>query len=291
MLTFTPRRRRFARLQQVQIAGLFEDQAVLAVVDVEDGEVLELGDGLHVVGRRLRTVRLEREDVVLAGPVGPEVDRVAQPVRVEVVAPVLRLRDFDDLVRGHVVHPNAAVGAAAVVLPLRRGVPDRRVRDVLAVRRIARLEPPRDRQLRRHPAGQRHREQLAVPGREDVAVRREQDRIALRREPADHVRAGVVRQPGGRAAVHRQGVHVGVAVVLGAEREERAVRREDRVRLDAEVGGQPLGVLAVEVGGPQVFAVDERDLLRADGRHRQQPRVVGRPSSQALPRAAASRRV
>jgi hypothetical protein len=42
--------------------------------------------------------------------------------------------------------------------------------------------------------------------------------------------------------------------------------REDGVGFDAGVRGQSPGVLAVDVGDPEVFLVDERNIFRADGR-------------------------
>ena len=49
-----------------------------------------------------------------------------------------------------------------------------------------------------------------------------------------------------RAAVDRDDVDVGVAVVLRAEGDRLAVGGEGRVRLDADVAGQPAQVRAVE---------------------------------------------
>ena len=74
--------------------------------------------------------------------------------------------------------------------------------------------------------------------------------------------------------VDGDGVDVGVAVVLGAEGDGLAVGREDGLRLDADVAGQPADVLAVEVGDPEIVGVDEGDVLGADGRLGQKPRVV-----------------
>ena len=77
----------------------------------------------------------------------------------------------------------------------------------------------------------------------------------------------------GLPPVGGDGVDVDVAVVLGAEGDGLAVGREDGVRLDADVGGEPAGVLAVEVGDPEVVGVDEGDSLGRDRRHGQEPGV------------------
>jgi hypothetical protein len=139
----------------------------------------ELGDLLDVL-----VVGVVAEHVELAGPVGAEEQLLADPVRVGVVAPALRLPDLGHLVRLDVVDPDARVGAAAVVLPLGGGVADRGVGDVVAVRRVRGLEAPRDRQLGRHPAGEGHGEELAVPAAVHVPRGREQHALAVRGEPA-----------------------------------------------------------------------------------------------------------
>ena len=77
------------------------------------------------------------------------------------------------------------------------------------------------------------------------------------------------------AAGDRDRVDVRVPIVLGAERDQVPVRGKDRVGLDADVAGQPAGVLAVSAGDPQVVGVDERDVPGGHRRHGQQAGVVG----------------
>src|SRR5262249_38655025 len=145
----------------------------------------------------------------LAGPVGAEVDGVADPVGVGVVAAAGRLGEFGEVVRLDVVDPDARVGAAAVVLPLGAGVAGRGVGDVGAVGRVGGLEPPGDRQLGRHAAGERDGVQLVVPAAVDLPRRTEQDRLAVRGEAAHDVRGRVPGQPRRVAAGDRDGVDVG----------------------------------------------------------------------------------
>src|SRR5262249_38547026 len=149
--------------------------------------------------------------------VGAENDLIADPVRVEVVAAIFRLRNLFNLVVGPVKDPDAGVGAAAVVLPPGTGVAVRAIGDLGAVGRNLGFPRVGDRQLRRHAAGGGDGKQLAVAGGINFAVRTEQHLFAVGRPAADDVGTRVPGQPLRHAAGDRYCVNVGVPVVLGAE--------------------------------------------------------------------------
>src|SRR6185369_7908234 len=65
-----------------------------------------------------------------------------------------------------------------------------------------------------------------------------------------------------------------VAVVVGAERDRCAVRREVRLRFLAFGRSQSIGTAPVAVRDPHVAVIDERDMAFADVRLRQQQRVL-----------------
>ena len=144
-----------------------------------------------------------REDVVLAIAIRAEVDRAADPVGVEVVAAFLGPRDFGHVMGLDIVDPDATHRAAAIVLPLHRRVAERGVGDELAIGRIGRLHAVGNGQLRRHAAGEGDREELAMPVVRGRARRREEDRLAIRREAANGISAGMPGEPGRRAAGRR----------------------------------------------------------------------------------------
>ena len=181
-------------------------------------EVLELG-----VPDDPAAARVEGVEVELAVPVGTEEDPVADPGRIRVVRAALGLGDrLHRMVRG-VVDPDAGRRAAAVVLPLLEALRRRDVGDAAAVGRVAGAQPVRDRQLRGQPAGQRHGEELEVAVREHAALGSEQHGRAVDGEALDQIGARVPGEPLRLAAGGRHDEDVDVAVVLGAERDERAV--------------------------------------------------------------------
>ncbi len=130
----------------------------------------------------------------------------------------------------------------------------------------------RDRQAPGTPPFDADREELRMPAREDRPLRAE-EHLAVGREAADDVVAGVPGQPRRLAALGGDHVDVVVAVVAGRERDVLAIGREIRVLLLARVRRDPPGIPAVGVGHPDVVGVDERDLPLGDRRRGQQPRV------------------
>ena len=160
--------------------------------------------------------------------------------------------DFDYFVILHPVDPDAGVSAATIVLPLGSGIAHRGVGDVFAVWRVTCLESPRDRQLRGHAALEVDSEKLHVAIAVHIAVGGE-EYFAVGREATHNVRARMPGQPSGGAASDRDGVDIGIAVILGTEGDGLAIRREDRVGFDADIAGETAGILAILISDPKVF--------------------------------------
>ena len=96
--------------------------------------------------------------------------------------------------------------------------------------------------------------------------------LPVGRESLDDVGAGMPGEPRRHAALGRDDVDVGVAVVLRAER-DRSVGRERRIRFQAVVGRQPPDGAAVQARRPEVSGVDERDLLAVGRGLRKEARI------------------
>src|SRR5262249_3311385 len=67
---------------------------------------------------------------------------------------------------------------------------------------------------------------------------------------------------------------IGVAVILGAERNRLTVRRKNRIRLDADVARQTTDIPAIEITNPQIIRVNERYMFLTDSGLAQEPRVI-----------------
>ena len=241
-------------VEEVKSAGLLEDDPISRRRGVQDGEVLEVGH----TRRRLR-LRVVRVEVELAVAVGAEEERRAEPDRVSVVAARRRLRDAVDRVRGHVEEPYPRDRAAAVALPLQVTGAVRTVGDRLSVGGVRGAVGVRDRQGRFEAAFDGHRVELRVAVVDRGARRREEDGFAVRREALHDVAARVPREALRHAAGGGDDEDVEVAVQLGAEREERAVRAEGGTHLHAGPRADALDTAAVEAAGPDVVPVDESD--------------------------------
>ena len=253
----------------MKIAGLFVDDLSAAGGRVHDRKV-----GVIRELRDLLRGRVVAVDVELTVAVGAEVDLAVEPHRIGVVAASGRLRHVLGRVRGRVEDDEIRDLAAAIVLPFVERVAERDVDDLLAVRRIDRLRRMRNRQLRRHPAADRHGEELDVASRVDLARRGEEDIRAIRREPERDIRPRMPRQPLRHAALGRHDVNVRVAFVAAGEGDPLPVRREARPRLDAGMRRQPPHAAAVEVRDPEIVRVSEGDPVAADGGIGEKPRVV-----------------
>ncbi len=212
------------RVEHVQHARLFVDDAVGTVRCAQDGKVGMLRDLTN-----LFALRVVGEHVEFAVAIGSEIDRVANPHRIGVVRSCFRLRDLVDRMRLSVVQPQARHGSAAILLPLLISSGDGVVGDALPVGGIGGARRVRNRQRLFDAPADGNREQLAVTAGERGALRGEEDRLAVRREALHDVGAGMPRQAHRRTAADRHDEHVGVAVVLRAERDRPAVRRKHRV--------------------------------------------------------------
>ncbi len=208
--------------------------------------------------RDLLRIAVEGEQVELAGAVGEEIDRVADPHRVRVVAAALGLGDLLDAQPVEREDPDPRGRAAPVVLPLAEPLAERGVGQVPPVGRVRRAVAVGHRQLLREAARGPDGEELREAAREDLPLRREQDR-AVRREAADDVLAGMRRQPGRLAARGGDDEGIDVAVVGRGEGDQPPVGREVRVRFGPRVRRQSPHVRAVGPGGPEVVGVDEDD--------------------------------
>src|SRR6185503_15821069 len=93
-------------------------------------------------------------------------------------------------------------------------------------------------------------------------------------ESLDDIVGAVPGQSLRGAAGDRRYVHVDVAVVVGAESNGCAVRRELRLRFLALGSRQSIGAAAVAVRDPHVAVVHERNVTLADGWVRKQQRVL-----------------
>src|SRR5690606_32632479 len=118
----------------------------------------------------------------------------------------------------------------------------------------------RHRELLREAALDRDPEQLVEPVLLARHVARDEERATVRVPVDEPVRRGVVGDPARRAAGCRDHVDVDVAVVVAAERDFAAVRREAREGLLTCGRGQAVRHAALLRHDPDVAAVDESDV-------------------------------
>ncbi len=262
-------RRPGGRIEEVQPAGLLVDDLPAAGRRLHDREIVVVRDAAHPFRRRVVGVEVE-----LAVAIRAEVDRSANPHRVDVVRASLRLRHLLDPVARGRVEPQLRDAPAAVLLPLLERLGQRHVRDSLAVGRVGGLVRVRDRQLLLHPASHRHGVEMLERAGERRPARREQDGPPVRREALNGVGAGMPGQPLRHATGGRNDVHVRIAVVLRRERQQHPVRRERRTPLHAIVRRQAPEIGPVQPGDPEVVGVHERDVRAARRGLGQQARVA-----------------
>src|SRR5262249_23085114 len=116
------------RIEQMQITCLFVNEFAAARADVDYWKfviVRELADVLRL--------RVESVDVVLTVAVAAEIDDIANPIRVGIIAAAGRLRYLLDLMVLALIDQNPRMRAAAIVFPLTGAVSDRRVSDVFPI--------------------------------------------------------------------------------------------------------------------------------------------------------------
>ena len=202
------------RIEHVQVAGLLEHHRAAAGVERLHVVVDELGPLRQRLG-----VGVVRPHVGDAVAIGNEIDRVAEPRRIDVLRIGPRRRD--QVERLEIDDPDRTVLAAAIVAALL--VPRRvhAIGDAAAIRRDLSLIPAR----------QRHRLRDAALGRHRPEARRRIRRRRSARPDANMIFApsGVqpctVSAPGchvsraGSPPLDRHGVDIGVAGVVGAERD------------------------------------------------------------------------
>ena len=253
-----------ARIVEVDVAALLVDDRAAArasaarvqALDVEVGVAGDLADRARagVVG----------PDVRGPVPVGEEVDLVAEPDGIEVVAVVPRNLLERPVVR--VDDPHRVDLTAAVASPL--GVVEAAllVGEARAVGGEVAGHAPRNRHLLWQPAAGVDREEPGVRDRRARASGIEDDTAAVVRPADDLVRSRVPGEAFGVPSFGGQDVDIGIAVVLGAEGDVPAVRGEVRVGLLALEGGEAPGLASGTVNDPQVVGIRERDVRRADRR-------------------------
>ncbi len=238
----------------VQLPAGLEDQILRTDRRIRHVEVREVRDL-----RRLAPVRVHLPDVVALGgpPVREEVQRAPVPHGLRVVGVVVRQVGRRGVVQ--VERPDLGRGAAPVALP-RAGVALLlRVGERHAVRRDGPELAVRHGQLVRQPALDRDGEELAEALPSALAPRREEDPPPVGRPVQDAVRHGMVGQPPRLAAERGHHVDVDVAVVVGAERDLRAVRREAGERLLTLRRAEPLRGAPLLRHHPDIARIHERD--------------------------------
>ena len=113
-----------------------------------------------------------------------------------------------------------------------------------------------------------------MAAREHAALRLEED-PAVGREAAHDVGSRVPGESIGRPAGHRHDVHVDVAVVVAAERDQLPVGRAGGPGFHSGGRRESPRAAAVAARDPQVRVVDESEVARADRRLREHARVLG----------------
>ena len=261
----------------LQLAVQLVDDPVRAVVArPADVPGVAVGELLRLARAEVVAVEVER-----SGPVGGEVDGVADPHRVAVGAPVIG----DPLhgVRLAVEDVQLLRPASLVPLPGPEVAEQRRVDDAFPVGRQIPGARLRHRQRNRQPAVHRRQEQPAVGQVGAVPERPEEHRPAVRRPVVDLVvvapprRERPARRVVGELPRHAAGggdhVDLLVAVVLPGERDARPVGREPREELQPGMRRQPDRRPAVGRRRPEVAGVAEDHPVAVDVRKAEQFRL------------------
>ena len=111
------------------------------------------------------------KQVEFAGPIGTEVNGVAHPARIGIVAALVRLGNLLDGMIRRSMNPDSRVHTAAIVFPLPRVVVKGRVGDGFAIGRVASLDAVGNCELCWLAAGNRYGEELLVHRGERLAQR------------------------------------------------------------------------------------------------------------------------
>ena len=257
------------QLQAMQAAAGFEhdvggaDGGEVDVVFLEEGELLE-GLGGGVVGPEVAPLHLVavRQEVELAAmPHGQGVIGAAQAGQ---AAGGLLLQVVEPDLRGH---------APAVALPGAEVRADGLVGQELAVRRHGAELGVGQGQGHGQPALLGDKEELVEAVLAGLHAGGEEQGLAVGVPAHESVGHGVVRDPGGHPAGHRQHVDIQVPVVVGGESQLPAIRGEAGEGLLALGGGQALGHTAGLGHQPDVVGVAEGNLGGGDRRIAHEPGI------------------
>ena len=198
---------RVLRGEEVKVSRLLVDHLARARRGALDREIAVRGASDDVLRGGIARVEIE-----LAIPIGEEIQGLADPHWLGVVAAAGRLGDLHVREVGQLQHPDPRRGAAPIVLPLAKPLPKRRVRQQLPVRRDRAHVAGRNRKRLGNASLDAHGKELRMPARKDRALRGE-EHLAVGREAPDDVVSGMPRQALGLAPFHRNHVDVNVAVV------------------------------------------------------------------------------
>ena len=232
-------------------------------VEVGEGGHLPLRAGRQVVG----------PDVVPLGrpAIGEEIQPVVVPHRLGVVGRAAG--DVLGVQRLEIEEPDLGRGPAPVALPRAEPAGLRGVGDAPPVGRQRAELPVRHGKPLGLTALDRDAVDLPKGGQAAPPVGGEEDPPAVRRPVEDPVVARMVRDAERRAAQGRDDVDVGVAVVVAAEGDLRAVGREPRKGFLPGRRAQLAGRAALLGDHPDVAGVDEGDLRLRDVGITQHPSV------------------
>ena len=204
----------------------------------------ELADllGLGAVGEEIHAV--------IGALIGIEVDRVAAPHRKSVHALIVAV-DLLVVIGLEIVDGNSLRHAAGVTLPGAEIAEDAIESDLIAVGGEGREAAFVDGEARGKAAFDGHGEEAAEPRIKSFAAREKEDALAIGHPVDDfifHAHAFGQNDGGsfegqllGLAAFGRNGVDVGIAVILAGEGDVRTVGREFREELESRIGGDAPG--------------------------------------------------
>ena len=99
--------------------------------------------------------------------------------------------------------------------------------------------------------------------------------MAVRTPRQCDIGRGMPGEPFGDAADRRHDKYIDIAVIFAGERDQRSVRREDRVGFETRPRGQPSGIAALSRHAPQVARIREDNLTAAQSRLLKQQRRTG----------------
>ena len=196
----------------VQVTGLFIDNAFAPGRCLEDREILVLRQPPD----RARGAAVSVE-VELTVAVGPEIELIAQPAGVGIIAARTGLGDGFDFMGFDIEQEDPRDGPATVMLPLAERLAERDIGDGSAIGGDGCFAGVGNGQARGKPAIDRDRKKLSVTSGVDFAAGSEQYRVAVRGEAQGGVISGVIGESAREATLGRDEVDVGIALVTAGE--------------------------------------------------------------------------